>query len=326
MPTPNTEPLTLRHILLQLLDHERALQYSPHTSESTRSGVAQFLDWLMPTHDIHFPSQLRPEHLHAYQKRLADHRTPRGLPLKPSALNSKVKAIHRFLDFLNERSYTHLKLRYQLHYIKEPQVLPTSVLTHAQVKKLLRQINPGSIEGIRDRAAIELLYSTGIRIGELSTLSLDYLDLDAATMKVTGKGSKERLVPIGRTALRHLLSYLRIARPYLLQQSTAAATDRRLCFLNAQGQPLPGHTLRQAIHRYAQAAGLDVNVTPHTFRRSCTTEMIKGDANLYHIKEILGHETLNTLKHYTRLQITDLQKTHAKCHPREKDGSTPTGG
>jgi site-specific recombinase XerD len=89
-------------------------------------------------------------------------------------------------------------------------------------------------------------------------------------------------------------------------------------FVDDHGQPMPYHTFRRLVHRHA--AGLDpkLRVTPHTFRRSCTTELIRGGANLYHVKELLGHESLDTLKHYTRLTILDLKKTHARCHPRER--------
>ena len=80
------------------------------------------------------------------------------------------------------------------------------------------------------------------------------------------------------------------------------------------------HTFRRIVHRSAEAAGLEINVTPHTFRRSCTTELIRGGANLYHVKELLGHENLETLKHYTKLTIEDLKATHARCHPREQAG------
>ena len=82
---------------------------------------------------------------------------------------------------------------------------------------------------------------------------------------------------------------------------------------------MPYYTLRRIVHACAVKAGIEINVTPHTFRRSCTTEMLRGGAGMYHVKELLGHESLETLKHYAKLVITDLKKTHAKCHPREKD-------
>ena len=91
-------------------------------------------------------------------------------------------------------------------------------------------------------------------------------------------------------------------------------------FLDANGKRYPNHVLRRRLHAYAGKAGISIRVTPHTFRRSCATEMLRGGTNMYHVKEMLGHESLDTLKHYARLTITDLKKTHAKCHPREKNG------
>ncbi len=307
---------SLRQILQELLEHQQALDYSHHTIEGTRSNVKFFLDWLDDKHGISDPGVLRSDHLHDYQKHLGVYITRRGLPLKPSATNSKIKGLRRLLEFMYDRSHITRRLSHDIHYIREPQLLPTSVLSHKQVKKLFRQIDTSSQEGMRDLAAIELLYSTGIRIGELSTLRVEDIDLDASAMKVFGKGRKERMVPIGKTALKHLTSYMRGIRQFLAARCNQ---DYREVFLNNRGRPLLGYALRESIHAYAKSADIDINVTPHTFRRSCTSEMVKGNANLYHVKELLGHESLNTLKHYTKLHISDLQLTHKKCHPREKD-------
>ena len=307
---------SLRQILQELLEHQQALDYSQHTIEGTRSNVNAFLDWLDEKHGITDPGVLRSDHIYDYQKHLSVYITKRGLPLKPSAVNTRIKGLRRLLEFMYERSHTTRRLSHDIHYIREPKLLPTSVLSHNQVKKLFRQIETGSQEGIRDRAAIELLYTSGIRIGELSTLKVEDVDLDAAAMKVFGKGRKERMVPIGKTALTHLTSYMRGVRQFLAARCT---DDYREVFLNDHGRPLLGYALRKSIHDYADKAGIDINVTPHTFRRSFTSELVKGNANLYHVKELLGHESLNTLKHYTKLHISDLQLTHKKCHPREKD-------
>ncbi len=130
-----------------------------------------------------------------------------------------------------------------------------------------------------------------------------------------GKGRKQRVVPFGSTAARFLEVYIKAIRPYLLRDAIESAL-----FLDTQGRRMPYHTLRRIVHACSHAAGLDITVTPHTLRRSCTTELLRSGANMYHVKELLGHESLDTLKHYTRLTITDLKRTHRKCHPRERDG------
>jgi len=139
------------------------------------------------------------------------------------------------------------------------------------------------------------------------------VDFKNRTMMVTGKGDKQRVVPIGRTALRHLETYLAAIRPYLLCDRTQTAL-----FLNHKGARLKYKAFLKCVHIHSRRMGY-TDVTPHTFRRSCTTELIRGGANMYHVKELLGHESLDTLKHYTKLTINDLKKTHEKCHPRERD-------
>ena len=94
-------------------------------------------------------------------------------------------------------------------------------------------------------------------------------------------------------------------------------------FVDSQGRRFPYYTFRLQVKACARRAGLSIEVTPHTFRRSCTTELLRGGANMYHVKELLGHETLSTMKHYAKLTITDLKKTHEKCHPRERDEDQP---
>jgi site-specific recombinase XerD len=160
---------------------------------------------------------------------------------------------------------------------------------------------------------LELLYSTGIRAGELLGLEVAHLDLKNSTAMVTGKGNKQRIVPIGKTALRYTQNYLTAVRPFMQRDKTEQAL-----FLNADGKRLAYQALRRLIHRYAKDANIKINTTPHTFRRSCTTELLRANANMYHVKELLGHESLDTLKHYARLTINDLRATHKKCHPREK--------
>ena len=196
----------LTELLQAYLGHLQDLNGSRHTRERIRSVGTLFLGWLASVCGVTDVRDLRREHLHQYQHHLAEYTTSTGLPLKPSSLNSRVKSIRSFLEFLYRRRYIGQPLPDQLAYVKESRLLPSSVLNHAQVQALLQQIPTDCEDGVRDRAAIELLYSTGVRISELEGLSLADVDLGTATMKVLGKGGKERLVPIGKTALTWLTS------------------------------------------------------------------------------------------------------------------------
>ena len=312
------ETKTLADLTEDLYERYRGLKSSPHTIARIKTALTIFLDFLADEHRVFTPETITIEHLHSFQSHLSVRLTKSGLPMKPRTINSIVKGVRPFLEMLYEYGYLRRSIAKHLHYVKLPDLLPVSVLTHAQVKALMRKIDTTTPVGIRDRAAIELLYSSGIRIGELESLTLQDVDLDRGVARVIGKGRKERYVPIGKTALRWLSSYIRGVRPFQARiAKNGGNTDA--VFLNANGDPLHQHTLRDRVRDYGRQLGLDIPITPHTFRRSCTSEMIKSDANLYHVKQLLGHKSFDTLNHYARLNIADLRKTHSKCHPREKD-------
>jgi len=305
---------TLADLLDEYDGHLRAHNYSADTRSKGRFNLLAFLRWLDAAHEVRAADQLRQTHLDAWQRHLHGHRTTKGLPLKPLSLNKQIESARGFLKYLATRAYIPGALLDVLTYVKKPMLLPTSVLTHAEVKKLLARVPTSSPEGYRDRALFELLYTTGLRRRELLGLDVADVDLKHRTAIVLGKGQKQRVVPIGRTALRFLETYLLGVRPFLVRDPREKAI-----FLDRYGKRLPPYMLVRRLHAYADGLGFKVTVTPHTFRRSCTTELIRGGANLYHVKDLLGHEELDTLKHYTKLTIEDLKKTHEKCHPRERD-------
>jgi integrase/recombinase XerD len=306
---------TLHDLLDEFLGHAEALKHSHHTRHSYRVNLRRFLRWLEEIYSVRTADRLHKKHLFAWLKHLSEIRTHRGLPLRPTSLNKNIENTRQFIGYLERLAYLPRGMADMLEYVKEPDLLPTSVLTHAQVKKLINRVRTDSPAGYRDRAMLELLYSTGIRVNELLTLQMPNVDLQNATAIVNGKGEKQRVVPIGRTALRYLRTYLVAVRPYLIRDR-----EQQAVFLSTvDSKPVHYQTFRKILRGYAATANLPVNVTPHTFRRSCTTEMLRGGANMYHVKELLGHESLNTLRHYAKLTITDLKKTHAKCHPRERE-------
>jgi len=308
---------TLEEYTEDLYERYRGLRSSPHTIARIKTALKIFVGYLEDEFRVRAPDAITLEHIHSFQSHLSTRLTKSGMPLKPRTINSVVKGVRPFLEMLYDYGLLRRVLTKHLQYVKVPDLLPASVLTHAQVKQLMRKIDTTSPVGIRDRAAIELLYSSGIRIGELECLKLQDIDIERGVARVIGKGRKERFVPIGKTAIKWLSSYIRGVRPFAL----TGHEDSDAVFINQAGSPLSQHTLRDRVRDYGRQLGLDIHITPHTFRRSCTTEMIKSNANLYHIKQLLGHKSFDTLNHYARLDITDLRKTHAKCHPREKDES-----
>ncbi len=304
---------TLTQLLTDHLERGEIRRLSPRTLQTSGYQVRVFLDWLETTWSVTEAEKLLVQHIEAWQRHLSGQKTSRGLPLKPRTINKNVQSVRGFLGALVEQGLVLAAVRSALATLREPRLLPSSVLHHEQVRRLLGGIDALDLAGLRDRAMLELLYSAGLRAAEILSLGVSDVDWSNATALVNGKGSKQRVVPIGQTALACLQRYAKSVRPFLLRTAEESAL-----FLDRRGQRMPYHTFRRMVQRHAGRLGLAITVTPHTFRRSCTTELIRGGANLYHVKELLGHESLETLKHYTRLTIEDLKETHARCHPRER--------
>ncbi len=305
---------TILDLMIEYADYLLSLQYSPETVRKTLDNLKQFDRWIKKTYQIETINRLLPDHLKKWHGHLTTLRTQKGYPLKVTAINRKIVAVRGFIKYAADSGYIHHRCINNLPYLKEPKRLPGSVLAHIQVKKLLSKISTNTTEGYRDRAMFELLYSTGVRAGELLKIDVQDICFKNHSALVNGKGNKQRMVPIGKTALRYLESYVVAVRPYLVKDRTQTAM-----FLGRDGRRLSYQIFRRIVLAVVERSGLDVPVTAHTFRRSCTTELIRGGANIYHVKELLGHESLDTLKPYIQLTIVDLKKTHEKCHPREID-------
>jgi len=317
---------TLRGLLDAALEQMRATNASADTVRNTAANVRVFLRWLEETANVRTPERLRKAHLEAWTSHLTQRRTAEGLPLKAGTINAYNDRVRRFLRYLVRQGHVQRAYIEAIEHIKTPRLLPGGVLTHAQIRKLLTKVDISTAEGHRDRTMLEVVYSTGIRAAELLALDVGHVDVANATLLVHGKGNKERMVPLGRTALRFLESYIVGVRPFLVARRSFCShgrairpEDEQALFLTKRGTRVSYTRLRHYVRRHAERVGIEIPVTPHTFRRSCTTELLRSGANMYDVKELLGHESLETLKHYAKLTITDLKRTHAKCHPRERD-------
>ena len=310
------KPITLKDLESEYIEYLESLNYSCFTVRVIYYNVLAFLNWLEQHSNIITPCELRKNHLFAWQKHLAGRRTEKGLPLKSRSINKKIENVIGLLKYLAVKGYIMNSLCDVVKYVKEPKMLPLGVLTNRQMKKIFSSIDTSNAEGLRDRTILELMYTSGLRAGEVVGLTVESIDFEHGTARVLGKGSKERIVPVGKTALRYLETYIKAVRSFMLKKG-----QKRNLFIDHDGGGLSYHVLLRIVHTCTEKAKIKDRVTPHTFRRSCTTELVREGANLYHVKEMLGHESLQTLKHYTKLTINDLRKTHAKCHPRERISS-----
>jgi integrase/recombinase XerD len=191
---------------------------------------------------------------------------------------------------------------------------PTRPILYApseeEMKKLLAQPNVSTPIGLRDRAFIETAYSTGARLEELTNLTIFDPDLDRGTVRVLGKGKKERVVPLGRQAVYWLKQYLKHARPKMLKQRL----DLKALWIGAYGEAVDAPGLRAAVGVLSRRAGLR-RISPHAIRRACATHMLRNGAHPVQIQFLLGHAGLNTLSQYLRVSVTDMRKTHRASKP-----------
>jgi integrase/recombinase XerD len=179
------------------------------------------------------------------------------------------------------------------------------------VQRLLEQPKGSDPIALRDRALLELMYACGLRASEVVDLELSQIDLDEGLLRARGKGSKERLVPIGRLAVRAVASYLRGGRPKLV----GARMEARV-FVNFRGGPLTRQGLYKIVQRHARAAGLAGRMSPHTLRHTFATHLLAGGCDLRSLQEMLGHADVATTQVYTHLSNQHLKKVYFEAHPR----------
>jgi integrase/recombinase XerD len=189
-----------------------------------------------------------------------------------------------------------------------------ATLSTGEVGKLLAAPVGGDPLALRDRAILELFYSSGLRVSELAGLALQQLDLEQGYLRVFGKGAKERVVPVGGKAAEALGVYLAAGRPGLVKAKTGSAL-----FLSERGGPLSRKTLWYIVQRYAERAGLERGVKPHQLRHSFASHLLGGGADLRAIQEMLGHANLETTQIYTAVEEKRLVAQHARFHPRNRE-------
>ena len=184
-------------------------------------------------------------------------------------------------------------------------------LSESSVEQLLVAPAENTALGIRDRAMLETIYATGLRVSELVNLTLSELDSTAGLVRVTGKGGRERIVPLGEEALAHLGQYLNDARPELLRDRVSEAV-----FVTRRGGPMSRQAFWQLIKRYATVAGVDAALSPHSLRHAFATHLLNHGADLRSVQMLLGHSNLSTTQIYTHVARARLQSLHAEHHPR----------
>jgi integrase/recombinase XerD len=230
----------------------------------------------------------------------------------------KIRSVKRLFEYLEE---THKLLVNPAEGIVETCRKNRKIgviLTVNEINRLFEQPNLSVPMQIRDRAIMEVFYSTAIRLDELLNLEVYHADLKDKVLYIRkGKGRKQRVVPLGTHAVRYLKEYLHKIRP---MQAKKRPKERKL-FLCHNGDPVSRGTIGSRLREYRIRAGIEKPVSPHTFRRTCATHMLQNGADIRYIQELLGHKDLRTTQFYTKIIPVDIKKTHNKTHPKLEDNT-----
>ena len=254
-----------------------------------------------------------------YLAGLATTRRPDGSPLRSTTRRRRTASVRGFYRFAFGEGLIAVDIASRIDLPRQVRQLP-HVLSIEEVERLLEASGPGEVPAgppreaaVRDRALLELLYASGLRISEALRLDREDLSTDGGFVRVIGKGDKERLVPVGEVALSWLETYLTEVRPAWLRDGMARGGA---LFLTPRGLRLARQQAWSALKRAARRAGLDERITPHTLRHSFATHLLEGGADLRVVQELLGHASISTTQLYTHVTGERVREVYARAHPR----------
>jgi integrase/recombinase XerC/integrase/recombinase XerD len=303
-PSPEaTEQLSApwRRALAEFDDDLRVRAAAEKTRRAYAADVARFARWCARL-ELQ-PAAIDVRGLRRYAASLSQS------GLAPSSLARHIASLRSFYRMLREHGAVDANPAELLTLPRRPRSLP-HVLRPEELATLLDAIPAATALDLRDRAMLELAYASGLRAEELVTLKLESIEFDSEQVRVEGKGSKTRLVPVGEPALRALRAYLERARPALAHDSEPAL------LLSKSGRPLSTSDVRRRLRIWSQRAGLGGAVHPHALRHSFATHLLNGGADLRSIQELLGHSSISTTQVYTQVESARLRRAYARSHPR----------
>jgi integrase/recombinase XerD len=262
-----------------------------------------------------------PQTIAAYQLHLGEYRYQRGKcepkELKQRTRVARLSAVCRFFRWLVAKRVLLVDPTAQCIVGDPGPYMPANVLTESEVAAMINGTSPRKLIGMRDRAILELLYSSGLRREELIMLDIGDIDFAAGTVHVRfGKRGKSRIVPLGETAAKALTTYIQVARPQFFEQPGVVALFLAANGNGFAGKRLSGQSIGLIVRAAARRAGIERPVTPHALRHSLATHMLRAGADIRHVQQILGHAAIHATEVYTHLVASDVADAHARSHPR----------
>jgi len=301
----------------------RRRNYAERSQKGYRYELLQFVNWVAQKPDLKSAGDLTTPVLEEYQMHLMlrpslKHRQVHPRRMTAASRNRHLAQLKSFFRYLKRTGKLLGDPSAELQGARQTKRLPKAIFSVPEMARLLEAIPKENPSGLRDWAAVEVLYSTGIRRNELLGLRVEDLHLGEEMAHILGKGGHERVVPLGKAARKALEGYLQRGRPLLLRG------EHHQVFLSSyHGGAVSERELMNSLRNHARQADIRKHVTYHLFRHTCATHLLRGGADLRAIQTLLGHFQLNTTAIYTRVEISDLKNTLKRYHPREKDPPPP---
>jgi integrase/recombinase XerD len=291
---------------LEYLEVEQG--YSQNTVSAYRNDLGQFLGYLQQLDLARRPrgwGNVTRDHIVGYMLEMKERE------YASSTVARKVAAVKSFFNFLVEQGQLKKNPANELDSPKVEKHRPAAIPPE-EIDRLLAAPQGKSPTAYRDRALLESLYATGLRVSELVALDVSDVDIDAGTVRCTGKGAKQRILPVYDRALRVIDDYITLGRPALVRNNP----EEQALFLNRRGKRLTRQGLWLIIKRYVDRMGIQGHVTPHTLRHSFATHMLRGGAGLREVQQMLGHANISTTQVYTQVSNDHLREVYDESHPR----------
>ncbi|MBN1575495.1 MAG: tyrosine-type recombinase/integrase [Chitinispirillaceae bacterium] len=302
--------------LHQFAEKLELLGYSKRSIKDYPYDFSLFLRYLAEKENVTDIAEITPEHITAYHTHLQYSKFRHGRHLATSTVVKRLEAVKKFYSIMHGEGLIEQNFAPLISVPKKKRNLPRNVPGEKEMAAILDAIEPEDTLTIRDRALFELLYATGLRSEEVRTVTVENLDRTERTLFVTGKGAKDRIVPVGDWVMPYLLEYLEVSRPKLVNPRDPLP----IIFLTKNGRQINTPNLGDLLRKYIKKAGLDISMSPHTIRHACGTHLLKGGADIRYVQELLGHSDLSSTQIYTKIDISFLKQAHRKYHPRERSG------
>ncbi len=305
--------MTIKELIIAYLRHLLVIGRSPNTLKGRKYDLAEFRRFL-EKEAVYMPEEITDDIMKEYQEELAFRITAKGNPLAPRSQAQLLGVAKSFTRYLKENDYILYDPGEKIKVPKKPKRLPRVILSNTEVNTLINTPDTRTNPGYRDRIILEILYDTAIRRAEITDIRISDIDLESGYIHVTGKGDKDRVVPLSERVCDMVKNYILFARPTFIK-----GDDPGYLILNRWGKKMFGNGIWCVVKRYSKIAGLKNSVTTHTFRHTCATHMLRNGAPVRHLQEMLGHESLESTQIYTRVTINDLKDVHSKYHPGENE-------